>query len=176
MSSRKRSGSGHVHPQNTRSTRRRSGATSASADTEANDGGEPRSMAVSTVTMPAAGTPEVRSHCLGRRPGHDDVQAVTATQSQSASSLASALTSALTHAAPSTSGPFVQYVPGANRARHGPPHVCTVCNKSFTRSVFSANSSARRAPATTHTDHLNQTLDARHTYEHPLRSHTCVAS
>lgn len=143
MTSRKRSSSGFVQPQGRRSTRRR--ANAAPAESGANGDETPATAANSggaTAASTAVGGGEVRSKTLWRRndAGHDDgPQAISATQASSAISAPTpALPAGLPHTGLSTSGPFVQYVPGSNRTRSGPPHVCTVCNKPFMRCVSSA--------------------------------------
>ncbi|KAL1670068.1 hypothetical protein GGF50DRAFT_43057 [Schizophyllum commune] len=129
MTSRKRSSSGFVQPQTGRSTRRRVGAAPAQMESGTN-GDETQGIAASQ------GVGEVRSKSLGcgHDVGHDDgPQVIPATQESPSSPSTSAPAPGPSYASPATSGPFVQYVPASNRPRSGPPHVCTVCNKSFMR-------------------------------------------
>ncbi|KAL1695588.1 hypothetical protein GGG16DRAFT_44986 [Schizophyllum commune] len=116
MTSRKRSGSGFVQPQGRRSTRRR--ANAAPAESGANGDETP-------ATAAKSGGATAASTAVGGG------EAISATQASSAPTPAQP--AGPPHTGLSTSGPFVQYVPGSNRTRSGPPHVCTVCNKPFMR-------------------------------------------
>ncbi|KAL1710513.1 hypothetical protein EV121DRAFT_192617 [Schizophyllum commune] len=124
MTSRKRSSSGVVQQRGGRSTRRRANAAPAQLVNETHgEGSQPIGLNPGGVT--AADT------AVGPGAG----EAISAVHGTSASSSAPAPVAIPSHTGPSASnGPFVQYVPrSSNRARNGPPHICTVCNKHFMR-------------------------------------------
>ncbi|KAL1723940.1 hypothetical protein EV715DRAFT_190276 [Schizophyllum commune] len=124
MTSRKRSSSGIVQQRGGRSTRRRAGAAPAQPG-NGSHGAESQTTALNPDGVTAADT------AVGPGAG----EAISAAHGTSASSSASAPVTIPSHTGPSASnGPFVQYVPrSANRARNGPPHICTVCDKHFMR-------------------------------------------
>ncbi|KAL1680333.1 hypothetical protein EV122DRAFT_288824 [Schizophyllum commune] len=124
MTSRKRSSSGFGQSQGGRSTRRRANAAPAQPGNGIH-GAESQPIGLNPGGVTAAAT------AVGPGAG----EAISAVHGSSASSSASAPVAISSHTGPSASnGPFVQYVPrSSNRARNGPPHICTVCNKHFMR-------------------------------------------